>query len=234
MASSSQLEQRVANLEAEVATLKRKLDKLDRTTPWWEQIAGTFENDPIYEKEYCLSNHTQGENLGYVSIHPEAGKQGHGEVNHFFRSGNNDRASLEASEPMPLPTMVPLNPVGLGFAHDQFLGRDYRRVGFPMVGVIQRDLPLVQAINQLLQGCRITTPALPVQEAACITITSLPDPEFAPFFLRKCHISSSSRTTAFPLGAGFSACSAAYWRIQVRIVLAHTPNIFAKAFIETP
>ena len=54
MASSSQLEQRVANLEAEVATLKRKLDKLDRTTPWWEQIAGTFENDPIYEKAMQL------------------------------------------------------------------------------------------------------------------------------------------------------------------------------------
>jgi uncharacterized protein YceH (UPF0502 family) len=33
MASSSQLEQRVASLEAEVATLKRKLDKLDRTSP---------------------------------------------------------------------------------------------------------------------------------------------------------------------------------------------------------
>jgi hypothetical protein len=54
MASSSQLEQRVANLEAEVATLKRTLDKLDRATPWWEQIAGTFENDPIYEKAMQL------------------------------------------------------------------------------------------------------------------------------------------------------------------------------------
>jgi hypothetical protein len=54
MASSSQLEQRVANLEAEVATLKRKLDKLDRSTPWWEQIAGTFENDPIYEQAMQL------------------------------------------------------------------------------------------------------------------------------------------------------------------------------------
>ena len=50
MAPASQLEHRVADLEAEVATLKRKLDKLDMTSPWWEQIAGTFENDPIYEK----------------------------------------------------------------------------------------------------------------------------------------------------------------------------------------
>ena len=54
MASSSPLEQRVAVLEAEVATLKRKLDTLDRTPPWWEQIAGTFENDPIYEKAMQL------------------------------------------------------------------------------------------------------------------------------------------------------------------------------------
>jgi len=44
----------VADLEAEVATLKRKLDNLDMITPWWEQIAGTFENDPIYEKAMQL------------------------------------------------------------------------------------------------------------------------------------------------------------------------------------
>ncbi len=54
MASSLPLEQRVADLEAEVATLKRKLGNLDMTTPWWEQIAGTFENDPIYEKAMQL------------------------------------------------------------------------------------------------------------------------------------------------------------------------------------
>lgn len=54
MASSSPLEQRVADLEAEVATLKRKLDNLDMITPWWEQIAGTFENDPIYEEAMQL------------------------------------------------------------------------------------------------------------------------------------------------------------------------------------
>jgi hypothetical protein len=54
MASSSQLERRVASLETEVVTLKRKLDELDRASPWWEQIAGTFENDPIYEKAMQL------------------------------------------------------------------------------------------------------------------------------------------------------------------------------------
>ena len=55
MASSlSQLEQRVADLEATVATLQRKLDMLDMPPPWWEQIAGTFENDPIYEQAMQL------------------------------------------------------------------------------------------------------------------------------------------------------------------------------------
>jgi len=46
---SSPLEQRVATLEAEVATLKRKLEERETSTPWWEQIVGTFENDPIYD-----------------------------------------------------------------------------------------------------------------------------------------------------------------------------------------
>jgi len=47
--ASAQLEQRVAALEAEVAKLKSKLGERDTMTPWWEQIAGTFQNDPLYE-----------------------------------------------------------------------------------------------------------------------------------------------------------------------------------------
>jgi hypothetical protein len=51
MASSrSDLEQRVAALEAEVGNLKRKVATLDTVQPWWEQIVGTFEDDPIYEE----------------------------------------------------------------------------------------------------------------------------------------------------------------------------------------
>ncbi len=51
MASSgSELEQRVTDLEAEMDNLKRKLDKLDGADPWWEQITGTFEDDPIYDE----------------------------------------------------------------------------------------------------------------------------------------------------------------------------------------
>jgi hypothetical protein len=55
MASSkSTLEQRLAALEAEVTKLKRKIDALETTKPWWEQIAGTFQNDPLYEQAMRL------------------------------------------------------------------------------------------------------------------------------------------------------------------------------------
>jgi hypothetical protein len=52
--ASARLERRVAALEAEVAQLKRKLEEQDTITPWWEQIAGTFQNDPIYERAMRL------------------------------------------------------------------------------------------------------------------------------------------------------------------------------------
>jgi hypothetical protein len=47
--TSARLEQRVAALEAAVAKLQRKLEEREPSKPWWEQIAGTFANDPIYE-----------------------------------------------------------------------------------------------------------------------------------------------------------------------------------------
>ena len=51
MASSrSELEQRVSDLEAEMDRLKRKLDQLESAESWWEQIMGTFEDDPIYDE----------------------------------------------------------------------------------------------------------------------------------------------------------------------------------------
>ena len=52
--ASARLEQRVAALETEVAQLKRKLQEQETISPWWEQIAGTFQNDPIYERAMRL------------------------------------------------------------------------------------------------------------------------------------------------------------------------------------
>jgi hypothetical protein len=55
MASSTlQLEQRVAAVETEVTKLKRQMEALQTTQPWWEQIAGTFQHDPMYEEAMKL------------------------------------------------------------------------------------------------------------------------------------------------------------------------------------
>ena len=55
MASSrADLEQRVMDLEAEVSNLKRKFAELALFQPWWEQIVGTFEGDPIYDEAMKL------------------------------------------------------------------------------------------------------------------------------------------------------------------------------------
>ena len=60
--SDTELENRIAVLEKEVAFLKQKIEKEGKSEePWWKQIAGTFANDPIYDeamklgREYRLS-----------------------------------------------------------------------------------------------------------------------------------------------------------------------------------
>ena len=55
--ASSKLEQRVTALEAEVIKLKDRLEVKVHTEPWWEQIAGTFENDLIYDHAMRLGQH---------------------------------------------------------------------------------------------------------------------------------------------------------------------------------
>jgi hypothetical protein len=52
--TQAQLEERVAVLEAELAKLKSKVEGNDASKPWWEKIAGTFQDDPIYEKAMKL------------------------------------------------------------------------------------------------------------------------------------------------------------------------------------
>ena len=47
----AQIEQRVAALEAEVTRLKQKLETVTKPTiPWWQEIYGTFADDPLYEE----------------------------------------------------------------------------------------------------------------------------------------------------------------------------------------
>jgi hypothetical protein len=47
------LEERVAHLEAEVARLRHKVDR-EPVKPWWEQISGTFADDPAYDEAMRL------------------------------------------------------------------------------------------------------------------------------------------------------------------------------------
>lgn len=52
---SQQLEGRVATLEAELSKLKQLLvSLLQRETPWWSSIAGSFEDDPTFEEAVQL------------------------------------------------------------------------------------------------------------------------------------------------------------------------------------
>ena len=46
------LEDRLAAVEADVARLKKKIGEVE--LPWWEKIAGTFENDPYYAEAMRL------------------------------------------------------------------------------------------------------------------------------------------------------------------------------------
>lgn len=53
--AARELEARVAALEAEMAYLKQKLDTVTKPAkPWWEEIYGTFADDPMYEEAMRL------------------------------------------------------------------------------------------------------------------------------------------------------------------------------------
>lgn len=49
----SNIEKRLAAVEAEVARLRDLLEEKARR-PWWREIAGTFKDDPCYEKAMKL------------------------------------------------------------------------------------------------------------------------------------------------------------------------------------
>jgi hypothetical protein len=51
--SNSEIETRLATLEAEVLRLKTEV-RLNKTKPWWEDILGQFADDPIYDEAMQL------------------------------------------------------------------------------------------------------------------------------------------------------------------------------------
>ena len=68
--SNAKMERRMAELEREAASLRKQVEQLSNDEPWWERIAGTFENDPVYEKamklgrEYRRSQRPNGRSAG--------------------------------------------------------------------------------------------------------------------------------------------------------------------------
>jgi hypothetical protein len=49
--ATTEIEIRVLALESEVATLKDKLAKIEKSPPnWWQKISGTFAEDADYEE----------------------------------------------------------------------------------------------------------------------------------------------------------------------------------------
>jgi hypothetical protein len=53
--TNTELESRISILETEMALIKSKIEKNEETkTPWWEEIAGTFADDPIYDEAMRL------------------------------------------------------------------------------------------------------------------------------------------------------------------------------------
>jgi hypothetical protein len=53
--SKGSLEERVAALEAEVARLKQeRVSTAEAQRPWWNEIWGTFKDDPHYEEAMRL------------------------------------------------------------------------------------------------------------------------------------------------------------------------------------
>lgn len=53
--TSVEIEKRIESLEAEVAMLKSKVEKtVEKKKPWWEEIAGTFADDPAHEEAMRL------------------------------------------------------------------------------------------------------------------------------------------------------------------------------------
>lgn len=53
--ATTEIEIRVSALESEIATLKEKIAKFEKTpTPWWQKISGTFADDMDYEEAMRL------------------------------------------------------------------------------------------------------------------------------------------------------------------------------------
>src|SRR3954447_5707218 len=189
-------------------------------------------NIPTIKNSRALGYHRR--ELGDPGTVAEADEQRDRGVYHPLGPGDHAGAAAEAGEPVPLAGMVALDPVRLLLADVEAALRDRLAVGRPVVRAVQAHAPALQALKQSFESGLVTTAQLPVDDPSGSTIPSLPDPEFVGLFFRKCHISSSSTTTARPSGSGFWAYALANCSIQVITLGVDTPSSLAVRFIDNP
>lgn len=75
----------------------------------------------------------------------------HGKIDHLFGLRDNDGLALEASEPMPLPTVIAFDVVGCRFTLPQLAWWDDRSIWAPLVRAVHFAVPSRQAIRHLFQ-----------------------------------------------------------------------------------
>jgi len=67
--AAENIEARLSALERELSQIKRLLrGKAGAAAPWWERIAGTFEDDPLFEQAMTLGRRYR------ESLRPRGGK----------------------------------------------------------------------------------------------------------------------------------------------------------------
>src|SRR5918993_2498305 len=162
------------------------------------------------------------------------GEQGHGRLDHRDRPGDDAGAPPEAGEPVPLAGIVALAPLRLVLTDVVPADRQGGVIRRPVVGAEQAHAPGLQAGQQAVERDAVAVAALPFDQPTRGALESLPDPELAGLFSTKCHISSSSTTTARPLGSGLGQRSRA-WSLTQRITLcAETPSRLPVALSDRP
>src|SRR3954449_5666311 len=117
-------------------------------------------------------------------VSSKAGEQGDADVHHPLGLRDHDGAPPKPGEPMPLARVVPLNPMRLLLARVELSDRQEHAVDGVIVRTVEPGAPAPQALDQALASGFVTIPAFPVNQLACRTVPSLPDPERLGLFFR--------------------------------------------------
>src|SRR5512135_340011 len=83
---------------------------------------------------------------------------------------------------MSLSAIILFGPPGFLFALKMTTHRKSEIIGGKAIRAIQLDLPSCQPVKQTFKSGLVTIPTFPVNQLACITAISFPDPELWDFF----------------------------------------------------